>query len=328
MSSPSAARTAAIEEFVARLVQLREDAGRPSFRTMAVRSGAISHATMHDAVRGARMPSWETTVEFAKACGADPRTLRADWKRMDSVVRAAQVRSGPQSVVVPEPQVGDPAPAAPADIEPAPADPAPDTTASGTAAPEAPSEPAGRRSVWTLVGVALLAAALTLVASLGVSALTRGDGPAPAAAYIAPTAVPTATLAGGCPGNGRTTGAHMPRVAGDKGAFVSDVTVPDCSTQPRGRSIVKTWRLKNAGSVAWTGRFLQRINSGEGSRSCRAPDRVAIPDTVPGATVDVSVTVATPHQSATCFARWMQTDSHGNFTFPDQRPYYYSFFVR
>ena len=115
---------------------------------------------------------------------------------------------------------------------------------------------------------------------------------------------------------------------GDKGAFVADVTVPDCSTQPRGRSVVKTWRLKNTGSVAWTGRFLQRVGSGEGSRECRAPDRVAIPDTLPGATVDVSVTVATPHQQATCFGRWMQTDSHGNFTFPDQRPYYYSFFVR
>lgn len=42
-------------------------------------------------------------------------------------------------------------------------------------------------------------------------------------------------------------------------------------------------------------------------------------------TVKVSVTIATPDAEVMCFGRWMQTDREGNFTFPEQRPYYYTF---
>ena len=69
----------------------------------------------------------------------------------------------------------------------------------------------------------------------------------------------------------------------------------------------------------------QRLDAAEEGH--RAPERVAVPDTKPGQTVNVSVTIATPNEQATCFGRWMQTDSEGNFTFPEQRPYYYTFKV-
>ena len=38
--------------------------------------------------------------------------------------------------------------------------------------------------------------------------------------------------------------------------------------------------------------------------------------------------LAAPDGRTVCFARWMQADADGNFTFPRQRPYFYTFKVR
>ncbi|MFD8496991.1 NBR1-Ig-like domain-containing protein [Amycolatopsis sp. NPDC059657] len=69
----------------AELARLRREAGDPSFRKMAERSGRISHTTLHEAVRGTRFPSWETTREFAKACGADEEHWRRRWVELQTV---------------------------------------------------------------------------------------------------------------------------------------------------------------------------------------------------------------------------------------------------
>ncbi|WP_052589435.1 NBR1-Ig-like domain-containing protein [Luteipulveratus mongoliensis] len=317
-------RSVAIDAFVERLVRIREEAGRPSFRTMAARSGAISHATLHDAVQGTRLPSWETTVEFARACGVDPQDLRSDWEQAEAVIRPVE-----ESQPVADAEAGTP--------------PAPLEVASPPISEPLPVvSPEPKRSAsWTalLVGAGA-AAAVTLAAVIAIPALNNDSarpsasgtptitGEAAAAYIIAPASVPTTTVAKGCPGNARPPRQHTARVSGDQSKFVKDVTVPDCSTQPRGQSVVKTWQFKNTGTVEWKNRFLHRINVFEGSPGCRAPERVAIPDTMPRATVNVSVTIATPNSPATCFARWMQTDREGNFSFPMQRPYYYTFFVK
>lgn len=67
--------------FVAALRDLREQAGNPSFRRMAQRSGCVSHTTLHEAATGSRFPSWETTREFVKACDTDPEPWLARWQR-------------------------------------------------------------------------------------------------------------------------------------------------------------------------------------------------------------------------------------------------------
>lgn len=343
MARDNLERSAAIQGFVERLSQVREDAGRPSFREMAKRSGAISHATMHDALQGARMPSWETTVEFAKACDSDPDDLRAAWEEAIAVVRrscAEAIAADPEAAqgacdeVTPSPESvlreveGSSAAGPPAPVPAAPAPPAP-------AAPPS-TDPPSRGPV---VSRAVAAVAVGIAALLAVVLLTREapesqassfaseTGEAAAAYENAPGAPSTTTSAQGCPENAKVAPGTTTLVAGDRSEFVRDVTVADCSTQPRGQSVVKTWELKNTGTVEWTGRFLHRINMREGDRACRAPDRVAIPDTDPGESVQVSVTVATPDRRATCFGRWMQTDEAGSFTFPEQRPYYYTFKV-
>ncbi|AQZ68245.1 unnamed protein product [[Actinomadura] parvosata subsp. kistnae] len=55
---------------------------------MSGRSGAISHTTLHEATKGNRLPSWETTVEFVKACGADPAAYRERWESANQAVRS------------------------------------------------------------------------------------------------------------------------------------------------------------------------------------------------------------------------------------------------
>jgi 8-oxo-dGTP pyrophosphatase MutT (NUDIX family) len=67
--------------FLTALRELREEAGNPSFRKMAQLSGSVSHTTLHEAATGARFPSWETTREFVRACGADPEPWLARWKQ-------------------------------------------------------------------------------------------------------------------------------------------------------------------------------------------------------------------------------------------------------
>jgi hypothetical protein len=74
-----------VDAFAAELADLRAAAGNPSFRRMAERSGCISHTTLHEAVTGARFPSWETTREFVKACGADEQPWRTRWEVLKDV---------------------------------------------------------------------------------------------------------------------------------------------------------------------------------------------------------------------------------------------------
>ncbi|WP_223853028.1 NBR1-Ig-like domain-containing protein [Microbispora bryophytorum] len=90
------ARAEAIEHFAAALRELRKTVGNPPFREMSGRSGAISHTTLHEATKGNRLPSWETTVEFVKACGADPAAYRERWDSANLAVRSSSA-AGPSN---------------------------------------------------------------------------------------------------------------------------------------------------------------------------------------------------------------------------------------
>ncbi|MEZ0070523.1 hypothetical protein ABIA32_006576 [Streptacidiphilus sp. MAP12-20] len=68
-----------IAELAADLKQLRLEAGQPTFRAMAKASGAVSHTTLHDAVSGARLPTWPTVQAFVEACGGDSAVWRQRW---------------------------------------------------------------------------------------------------------------------------------------------------------------------------------------------------------------------------------------------------------
>ncbi|QFU86864.1 NBR1-Ig-like domain-containing protein [Amycolatopsis sp. YIM 10] len=72
-------RAPELESFMAGLRELRARAGEPSFRKMAAKSGAVSHATLHLTVTGRRLQPWETVREFVRACDGDEEEWRARW---------------------------------------------------------------------------------------------------------------------------------------------------------------------------------------------------------------------------------------------------------
>lgn len=144
-----------VDAFAADLAKLRAGAGNPSFRRMAERSGRISHTTLHEAATGARFPSWETTREFVKACGADEDPWRARWEDLKGL-----------------------------------AEPAPELESELVADSAAPTRP---RSLFVLVGVGvavLMVAAVVLVRSKTVLVDTGGRIPGDASTFIADVTVP------------------------------------------------------------------------------------------------------------------------------------------
>lgn len=356
------ARSSAIDAFTQRLVQVRADAGDPSFRAMAKRSGAISHATMHDAVQGVRLPSWETTVEFARACGVDPETLRAEWEQADAIVHppepnaeAVDASDDPEGEVAPTPDgagspapggPGDPARATPAavDATPVPGEGRPRPTE--VPAPASESSAPGRGiGPKVLVGVGVLLV-VALVAGLGVRQLT--DDPAAGAAGSSTSASSTGsasstaadgsgyppiakdligTKAGpkGCPVNADHQRPQRPaRLKGDGAKYAGDGGFADCSPQKAGAHLVKQIKLTNTGVHDWVGRKLVHIEPNKTNPDCSIPRESVIPTIRAGQTGTVEIDVSAPERPGICFARFMQLDRDRQWAFPDQRPYFLS----
>ncbi|GAA0961346.1 NBR1-Ig-like domain-containing protein [Actinocorallia libanotica] len=142
------ARAEAIEDFAEVLRELRKSVGDPSFREMSGRSGAISHTTLHEATKGNRLPSWETTVEFVKVCGADPDTYRERWEKANRTVRSAGAGLPAARADAPTARADAPTARAdaPADRADAPADP-PSEGPAASAAGAAEAHAAERHTV-------------------------------------------------------------------------------------------------------------------------------------------------------------------------------------
>lgn len=107
-------------------------------------------------------------------------------------------------------------------------------------------------------------------------------------------------------------------VPGDRSDFVCDVTVPDGTEFEQGEEFVKTWRIRNSGSIRWDGRFLARQGGAAGPGSHSSPEMVPIPDTGPGATVDISVPMRAALLPGTSASTWKMTDDAGQVLFPDR----------
>jgi hypothetical protein len=76
-----------------------------------------------------------------------------------------------------------------------------------------------------------------------------------------------------------------------------------------GEVFIKTWRLKNRGTCAWTTDYMLVFNSGSqmgGTTAVRLPGYVA-----PGQTVDVSVTLIAPSSAGSYSGYWMLRNAAG-----------------
>jgi transcriptional regulator with XRE-family HTH domain len=120
--------------------------------------------------------------------------------------------------------------------------------------------------------------------------------------------------------NRRRFGGHRPRrvraIEGDATAFVDD-TVPQGTLMSPGEIFVKTWRIRNVGSVPWKGRRLERQGPLTGPGLITSPRYIAIPDTEPGEIAEISVFLKAPTYDATSIAYFKMVDADGYLCFPD-----------
>lgn len=117
----------------------------------------------------------------------------------------------------------------------------------------------------------------------------------------------------------------------DRSAFGRDVTFPDGSLVLPHERFTKTWEMQNAGKVAWEGRFLQCMDeeivvfARTGEQLTLAnnlqPDaqRIAIPTTLPGETVTLSMTFTAPDTPGTVLSYWKSVFADGTLCFPQAR---------
>ncbi len=126
--------------------------------------------------------------------------------------------------------------------------------------------------------------------------------------YKSPTKVPTSYYV---PSKTPTTVAPTPIVC-YRARYIADVTIPDNTVLAPGQAFVKTWRIKNDGTCAWTAAF-DFINTSGGSLG--APAVIDMPAAVnPGGTIDVSLSMVAPADEGTYTSYWqVRTDGGTRF---------------
>jgi hypothetical protein len=108
--SPLNPEEGAVARLAAQLRQLREDAGRPSYRQLA-RTAFYSHSALSQAAAGRELPSLAVTLAFAEACGGDRQEWIARWEEA-AAAAGASAAAGP-SAAAPGGPAGGIDPAAP-----------------------------------------------------------------------------------------------------------------------------------------------------------------------------------------------------------------------
>lgn len=316
-------RPAALDEFSTALRKLRERAGQPSFRRMAARSGAVSHATLHLTVTGHRLQPWETVREFVRACDGDEAEWQQRWERTRAALSGetdapadggnhSPERAGADAECGTDSDSYDRA-----DGEPAHGGPADDPhrrTEDDSGRDDTTDRDAGETPVtrtrrrWPRsrrLGIPLGVGLAVVVTVASVWLLPGEDEPAAESRY----------------------GGAVNR--GDSSEFVADVTIPDGTVVRPNQEFVKTWKLRNTGSVHWRDRYLRRIDMPMGPDDCQTPDRVPINDTAPRQEVSISVDVrASPSAPVDCKVHWKMVDGSGNVLLPGYRPIYFEVRVR
>ncbi|WP_243712634.1 NBR1-Ig-like domain-containing protein [Actinomadura sp. 6K520] len=320
------AQAEAIEDFAAALRELRNSVGNPPFREMSGRSGAISHTTLHEATKGNRLPSWGTTVEFVKACGADPDAFRERWEAANQAVRSVSARKAevarpagelaaasavePRAVDV---DIGSPAPSATSVSVPMPPEEAADDGQPNLAAAR------GRFRVGRL---GMLAAVVVGAGTVIVVAVAVDRGPEAGGDGLKPvdSRSKAALSPADCPVKATNPPPAPPTHKGDAAAFIADITLPDCTRVGGGRTVTKVWRLKNAGKVPWEGYSLRRLDVPQQADQCQTISDVPINDTQPGKMVDIRTQITTPKKPGLCYVRFKMVDASGKVAFPGNRP--------
>jgi Ig-like domain from next to BRCA1 gene len=119
----------------------------------------------------------------------------------------------------------------------------------------------------------------------------------------------------------RRAGGRRPKrvraVEGDATACV-DETVPHGMLMIPGQRFIKTWRIRNVGSVPWRGRRLERQGPLTGPGLITSPQFVPVPNTNPGEVAEISVPLRAPGYDSTSIAYFKMVHESGSVCFPDR----------
>ena len=277
---PQTDRRVVVESFAQTLSDIRQQAGQPSFRQMSQTSGCISHATLHEATRGKRLPTWETTEQFLIACGVDPRAGRDEWCRADRLVNR---RAGQASSTASETPTSHALPVAPAAKSKNASRQAGDETDPADERETAPMRMSTRSKHvaqrWvspSSVAGTLLAAVLLVVGGFVAADWTRS---APASTATSPSAAPstaptttpspTPTTTPPTIGSVKCPRAGSPEVRYWSAAHRDDFALeyrasakrPLCSTVPAGKKVEVGFTLTNRGTASVSGLRLHMVRA-------------------------------------------------------------------
>lgn len=98
----------------------------------------------------------------------------------------------------------------------------------------------------------------------------------------------------------------------DDAIFVADVSVPDGMQMNPGQEFVKTWRVKNTGTCAWTRGYQIMWSYGDNRMGGQATALTG--DVLPGDEADISLTLKAPLTPGTYSGYWILRNNNG-FTF-------------
>ncbi|MFD0690149.1 nSTAND1 domain-containing NTPase [Actinomadura fibrosa] len=91
-----------VEQFAFALRKLRNEAGRPTYRELARRSG-FSATALTAAARGDRLPSAAVAAAFAEACGGEREEWQRRWQEAADAVAAVESATAPGARLSPYP---------------------------------------------------------------------------------------------------------------------------------------------------------------------------------------------------------------------------------
>ncbi len=99
------------------------------------------------------------------------------------------------------------------------------------------------------------------------------------------------------------------RVGKNDSYFLADVTIPDDTQLQPGASFVKTWRVRNSGTLPWGAGYTLRFVNGA---PMTAATGLPLPPVQPGGDAELSITLTAPQSSGTYFADWRLYDDQGS----------------
>ena len=118
----------------------------------------------------------------------------------------------------------------------------------------------------------------------------------------------------------RRAGGRRPQLRratpGDVSEFIDD-TIPHGTLMKPGEFFLKTWRVRNSGTVPWVGRQLERQGPITGPGLITSRERVAIPDTKPGEIAKIYAPLKAPTYDCCTIAYFKMVDAEAQLCFPE-----------